>query len=324
MWLDKKCRIAVLMGGVSNEREISLKSGRSIAAALREAGHDVVPLEIKDEQDLQGVRGMRADCAFVALHGAYGEDGAVQARLDEWEIPYTGSGPRASELGMDKVLSKRAFVCHSVPTPDYVVLQPSSDTDRVLFLATQIGFPLVCKPARGGSSLGVSIVKSPSELSAAVRQAEANTGQEAQLLLERHIHGREFTVGVVDGRPLPLVEIRSAEPFFNYEAKYYDEDTEYLIPVPLLHSVYRHALELGAGAYRALGCRHMARTDMMYGYDGRLYVLEVNTIPGFTPRSLLPMAAEHAGIPFSQLCERIVGKALQDARSRQENQRQTA
>ena len=305
------------MGGVSNEREVSFKSGAAVAAALTEAGHQVVPVDIT-ARSLRQLDGLPCDLAFVALHGEFGEDGQIQTLLEQRGIPYTGSGPEASRMGMDKVASKRAFIRHAVPTADYVVLDGWSGPSGAAALASQLGYPLVCKPACGGSSIGVGIVRAEGQLAAVVELAARSEPASAdrRVILERYVFGREFTVGILDGRPLPVVEIYSRRGFFDYEAKYNDQKTEYTIPVSLQETLYRNTREAAVGAYRALGCRHLARVDMIYGFDGRLNVLEVNTIPGFTPRSLLPMAARYAGIEFRELCERIVGMAMRDAVAR--------
>jgi D-alanine-D-alanine ligase len=312
MAFDTKYRIAVLMGGFGGEREVSLKSGRAVLQGLREAGHEALPYEVEDPA-LPGLEDMLPDAAFVALHGAFGEDGGVQQALENLDIPYTGSGPEASRLGMDKLASKRLFVRHSVPTADYFVIGPRDDLRAAAGSAEAFGYPFVCKPACSGSSLGVSIVRAPAQLEAALDSARA---QGPDVLVERYIHGREFTVGVLDGEPLPLVELVVTREFFDFEAKYHDESTRYITPVSLLHTLYRRATDVALRAYNALGCRHMARVDLLFGYDGGLYVLEANTIPGFTPRSLLPLAAAEAGIPFAQLCDRVVRVAIRDAASR--------
>jgi len=314
MEVKRRLRIAVLMGGVSNERDVSFKSGAAVSSALEQAGHSVFPVDISERSTHQLDR-IVPDVAFVALHGVFGEDGQVQALLEQRGIPYTGSTPEASRLGMDKVATKRAFIRHSVPTADYLVVDEDTSAARLASRAGQLGYPLVCKPAGGGSSIGVSIVREEAQLATALRRAaHAEAGSsDRRVLLERYVHGREFTVGVLDGAPLPTVEIQPRREFFDYEAKYGDKETHYIVPVCLLESLYRRTQEAARQAYSALGCRHLARVDMIYGYDGKLYVLEVNTIPGFTPRSLLPMAASHAGIEFPELCERIVRMALRDA-----------
>jgi D-alanine-D-alanine ligase len=302
-------RVAVLMGGFSSERAVSLKSGLAVATALREAGHEAVPYDVTGPS-LPGLASMRPEVAFIALHGAFGEDGTLQQMLDDMRIPYTGSGPRASRLGMDKLASKRAFIRHAIPTADYVVVEPGTDAASVCRQAEGFGYPVVCKPAAGGSSLGVSIVREPARLPEALEAARAESGS---VLVERYVRGREFTVGILEGEALPMIELCVAREFFDYQAKYEDERTRYVTPVALLPSIYRKACKAVVRAYHALGCRHMARVDLIYGYDGGLCVLEVNTIPGLTPRSLLPMAAAEAGLSFPLLCDTIVQAALRDA-----------
>jgi len=306
---DGKLRVAVLMGGLSGERQVSLKSGKAVAKGLTEAGHEVISYDVTDPL-LPGLREIAPDVAFVALHGAYGEDGTVQLILENMGIPYTGSGPEASRMGMDKLACKRAFVRHAIPTADYFAVGPAQDVEAISAQAKAFGYPLVCKPAASGSSLGVSIIRKPEQLPGALKSAREHGDA---VLIERYIHGREFTVGLLEGAALPMIELVVSREFFDYAAKYEDEKTQYVTQVSLLPTLYRKACEAAEGAYAALGCRHVARVDLIYGHDGNLYVLEVNTIPGFTPRSLLPLAAAQAGVPFVMLCDRIVRAALRDA-----------
>ncbi len=306
---SEKLKVAVLMGGPSGEREVSLKSGTAVAAALQEAGHEVIRYSVTG-RSFPALKEMRPDVCFIALHGAFGEDGGAQELLEDMGIPYTGSGPVASRLGMDKVASKRLFIRNSVPTADYLVIAPMHSLEEAAAQAEQFGYPLICKPATSGSSLGVSIIRGPDELAEGIQQARRESDT---VLAERYVRGREFTVGVLEGEALPMIELVVGRQFFDYEAKYEDERTRYLTPVSLLPTIYRKACEAAERAYHVIGCRHMARVDMMYGYDGRLYVLEVNTIPGLTPRSLFPMAAAQAGIPFPGLCDRLVRAAVRDA-----------
>jgi len=305
---NRKLNIPVLMGGMSNEREVSLKSGKAVAQALRQSGHNVTPVDIQSRR-VPDMSDLNPDVAFVALHGEFGEDGQIQRMLDAKGIPYTGSGPDASRRAMDKIASKRTFVLNSIPTADYFTVERDEGILEARKRARQMGFPLVCKPAHGGSSLGVNVVKSETELDGAVENAFESGDR---ILMEQYVRGREFTVGVLDGEPLPMVEVVPRQEFFDYYAKYEDDETAYITPVSLIESVYRKSLALGKRVYEALGCRHFARVDLLYGYDGRLYVLEVNTIPGFTPRSLLPMAAAEAGIRFAELCEIIVRLAARE------------
>ncbi len=312
-------KVAVLMGGVSAEREVSLKSGEAVLTALRRAGHEPVPYDVTDRA-LPGLAQIEPDVAFIALHGEFGEDGQVQQVLEAIGLPYTGSGPEASRLGMDKLATKRAFIRHAIPTPDYLALGPSDGT-AAAEAAARLGYPLVCKPARSGSSLGVTIVRGPARLAAALADARAHG---PTVLLERYVPGREFTVGVLAGEALPMVELVVQGEFFDYEAKYADQATRYITPVALLPTLYRKACEAAVRACRAIGCRQMARVDLIYGYDGGLYLLEVNTIPGLTPRSLLPMAAAEAGISFPALCDRLAREALRGAGASSPRRRKSA
>ncbi len=305
-------RVAVLMGGFGGERNVSLKSGRAVVQGLRDAGHNAIPYDVQDA-GLPGLRRMQPEVAFLALHGTWGEDGAVQQLLEQMDIPYTGSGPKASRLGMDKLATKRLFVQHSVPTPDYFTIQPDVVAQEAAFAARDFGYPLVLKPSASGSSLGVGIVREPGLLPRALAAAREH-GE--VLLAERLVRGREFTIGVLEGEALPVIELLVGREFFDYRAKYHDENTRYVLPVTLLPTIYRKACDFAVRAYHAIGCRHLARVDLMYGWDGRLYILEVNTIPGFTPRSLLPMAAAAVGISFPELCHRLVLAALRDAARR--------
>ncbi len=305
----ERLKVAVLMGGLSGEREVSLRSGRAVASALKEAGHEALPYDVTD-LSLPGLLKHRPDVAFVALHGTFGEDGVVQQLLENMGLPYTGSGPQASRLAMDKIASKRLFIRNAIPTADYLAVGPAAPPEAVAAQAEQFGYPLVCKPAASGSSLGISIVGRPAELAAALALARRES---ESILVERYVRGREFTVGVLEGEALPMIELVVSREFFDYGAKYEDERTRYITPVCLLPTLYRKACDAAVRAYRALRCRHMARVDMLYGYDGNLYVLEANTIPGLTLRSLLPMAAAEAGISFAQLCDRLVRAALHEA-----------
>ncbi len=301
-------KVAVLMGGVGGESTVSLRSGRAVASGLARAGHQVIPYEVKG-RTLPGLAELGPDVVFVALHGPFGEDGTVQQVLEDMALPYTGSGPKASRFGMNKLASKRLFVRHSVPTADYFAVTPEQSVNSVLAQTEEFRYPVVCKPAASGSSLGVSIVKTRE----AMPDALAGARREGDLVLvERYVRGRELTVGILEGQALPIIELVPRQDFFNYTAKYDDDQTRYICPVALLPTIYRKASDAALRAYQALGCRHMARVDMLYGYDGALSVLEINTIPGFTPRSLLPMAAEHAGVGFSELCDRVVRAAARD------------
>jgi D-alanine-D-alanine ligase len=279
-----------------------------------------VPFDVQDEQ-LTGLDKAGADVAFVALHGAFGEDGTVQQILEDMGLPYTGSGPEASYIGMDKAATKCAFVRHSIPTPGYFVACRGRRQQDLTHNVQDLGYPVVCKPVCGGSSIGVSIVRDQSDLETAVEKAWE---EDERAMLEMYVHGRELTVGVLEGQALPMIELVPDREFFDYQAKYKDAKTRYVTPVAMLPTIYRRASEVAVRAYHAVHCRHMARVDMLYGHDGRLYVLEVNTIPGFTPRSLLPMGARQVGVEFPELCARIVRAALRDAGTQRERRRRIA
>lgn len=303
-------RVAVLMGGISAEREVSLRSGRAVAGALRERGHEVVEIDLRSE-DIALVVEARPEVAFVALHGEFGEDGGVQALLEEEGIPYTGSGVQASRAGMDKMASKCFFVTHDVPTPPFRLVTATQEWNYVVEAVEGVGVPLVVKPLRQGSSIGVSLVKEKDDVVTALSRA-FKYGHQA--LLERYIEGREFTVGMLKDAPLPVIELRPKRSFFNYEAKYVDTETEFITQPELSHEMYDRLQEISAAAHAALDCRHVSRADLLLESDGCPYVLEVNTIPGFTERSLLPLAAREAGMDFPDLCERIMEMAIADRR----------
>jgi D-alanine-D-alanine ligase len=297
----KNKRIAVLMGGLSSEREVSLTTGRAVARALRARGYR--PLEIDVGADVakrlleEGV-----EVAFIALHGRYGEDGCIQGLLETLKIPYTGSGVTASALGMDKIRSRWIFERHGLPVPPYRVLdagqakqyQPGKDGP---------GFPLVVKPYREGSSVGVTIVRRMEDLPAALESALAF---DPLILVERHIPGREIQVGILDDEPLGAIEIRPKRGFYDYEAKYTDGLADHLLPAPLPEPYYTEALNLALAAHRVLGCEGGTRVDLLFMEGEGFYLLEVNTLPGMTPLSLLPEIAKGAGLSFEELCERIL------------------
>ncbi|MDO8436439.1 MAG: D-alanine--D-alanine ligase [bacterium] len=292
-------RIGVLAGGPSSEREISLRSGKAVHKALIEEGCQAIFLDIRDDiRDL--IRAKRLDVAFIALHGRFGEDGTVQGILEEARIPYTGSGPAASRAALDKIASKDIFIASGIPTPRHTVFERGQDN---LAEGREVRFPIVVKPQFEGSSIGLSIVKDKSQLEDAFGKA-FKYGEKA--LLEEHIDGRELTVGILDDKPLPVIEIVTRENVYDYTAKYNDPYTKYVVPAPIEKDIYERAQELGRRAHTALGCRSFSRVDMIMGEDGGIFVLEVNTIPGMTERSLLPKAAGVAGLSFNRLCMRMV------------------
>ena len=300
-------RVAVLYGGISAEREVSLSSGRQVIAALRAAGFEVVPIDVRD--DLGAVlRALdpRPDVVFNALHGRFGEDGAIQGVLDWLGIPYTHSGVRASALAMDKAAAKAVFAAAGLPVARGRVVDIAA-----LEHADPMPMPYVIKPVNEGSSVGVEIMREGGNRRAAVATAWSFG---ATALVEEFIPGRELTVAVMGDRALAVTEIAAANGnFYDYEAKYAEGGSRHVIPAPIHPAVYNQAMDVALAAHRALGCRGASRSDFRYddtaGEPGRLVLLEVNTQPGLTPTSLLPEQAAHHGIGFPQLCAWMVENA---------------
>jgi len=301
--------IGVLMGGCSREREVSLDSGRNVAEALQSLGHNVRPADVKPgavTADL--VKGL--DVAFLALHGEWGEDGAVQQELEDLGVCYTFSGPEASRLAMDKVRAKERFSDDGIPTPAFRVAEPD-DLDMLEEAIERLGPQLVVKPVADGSSIGIGMADSRATLRRAARKVWAR-GEPA--LVERRILGREFTVGILGEMALPILEIRTPGGWYNYHYKYKSSRTRYLFEHGLPAEREARIVEWAVAAHRALGCRDLSRVDIMLPEEGEPQVIEVNTIPGFTSHSLVPKAAARAGIAFPKLCERIVAMARRRAR----------
>jgi D-alanine-D-alanine ligase len=296
----KHHKIGVLMGGMSSEREVSLRSGEAVLAALRDRGYRAEPIYVDRDLDLV-LRQAGVDAAYIALHGRYGEDGCVQGLLETMGIPYTGSDVLASALAMHKVKAKELFRLHNLPTPSYYVASP--DDAEPLARHGDFGYPCVVKPAREGSSVGVAIVQSETELTAALEAAACFDGD---ILVERYISGREVSVAVLGDRALGAVEIAPKAGFYDYGAKYQRGGSEYFIPPRLSPERYRGVLNQAVRAHQALGCRGATRVDMIVADSGNELILEVNTIPGMTPTSLLPKIADSAGINFGELCEAIL------------------
>jgi D-alanine-D-alanine ligase len=311
--MKERGRVAVLMGGPSEEHDVSLRSGQGIVEALRRRGWAAEPLAIPKTAGVEeacawtreALRRLAPDVAFIALHGAFGEDGTIQELCDALPLPYTGSTAATSRLGIDKAAAKRRFAAAGLAIPRGHVVDLAV---RPLRLGRR-AFPLVVKPIGQGSSLGVSIVEREAQLPDALTLARRYG---SRVLLEEFVAGRELTVGVVGEEPLPVVEIRTTHAFFDFAAKYTAGMTEYLVPAPLPASVEADVKAAGLRAHQALGCRHLSRADMILRDDGVPAILEVNTIPGFTPTSLLPKAAACAGISYDDLCERLVMMALQE------------
>lgn len=295
-------KVAVMMGGKSAEREVSLKSGAAVLAALRASGVDAHSFD-PQHKALEALHAEGFQRVFIALHGRGGEDGTLQGALDLLGIPYTGSGVLASALAMDKWRSKLVWQASGLPVPDYVVLDDASDFAAV---EAQLGLPLFVKPANEGSSIGISKVKQAGGLRAAYELAAR---YDSCVIAEKFLGGGEFTVGILAGQALPVIRIVPATEFYDYEAKYLRDDTEYRIPSGLGEARETEMRELALRAFAVLGGRGWGRMDFMLDASGRSYCLEANTSPGMTDHSLVPMAACAAGIAFPQLVLKLLAEA---------------
>ncbi len=306
-------RVAVLQGGRSLERQVSLQSGQRVEEALRRLGHEVHGIDV-DHGLVRTLVALRPDVAFVALHGEDGEDGTVQELLDVLEIPYTGSDPGSCERCWDKIVAKRIFTANGIATPPAVSVSSSAlkqlgAADALSAIGTQLGFPLIVKPARQGSALGLRTVRKPSEAPDALIAA---LSYDRRALLERYVDGHDLSVSVLDGETLPIVEVhpRDQDP---YSARYTIGQTTFTCPAELDPATVAAAEALALRAYTALGCRSFARVDLLCDRStGELTVLEVDAVPGLTQTSYLPVAAEAAGIDFDALVARLLELALRD------------
>ncbi|MCE1005080.1 D-alanine--D-alanine ligase [Pseudomonas monteilii] len=303
--LDVKAfgRVAVLYGGKSAEREVSLKSGAAVIDALTTAGVDVVAIDVGDDL-LDRLQSEKIDRAFIILHGRGGEDGSMQGLLECLGIPYTGSGILASALAMDKLRTKQVWQSLGIPTPRHAVLASESDC---LQASTELGFPLIVKPAHEGSSIGMAKVNSTQELVAAWQDAAK---YDSQVLVEQWIHGPEFTIAVLRGQVLPPIALGTPHVFYDYDAKYIANDTQYRIPCGLDSVKEQELIDLTARACDAIGIEGWGRLDVMQDEQGRFWLLEVNTAPGMTDHSLVPMAARAAGLDFQQLVLAILAESV--------------
>jgi D-alanine-D-alanine ligase len=307
-------RVAVLKGGRSLEREVSLRSGLNAEAALRRLGHDVLEIDV-DQHLVRTLRAERPDAAFIALHGKGGEDGTVQELLEILEIPYTGPGVLACERATDKVVAKAHFAAAGVDTPPAYAF--SQDAFRELGageaipdIRERLGLPLVVKPAKQGSALGITVAHEPGDIPAALMSA---LSYDDRVLMERFVPGRELAVSVLgsaDPWALPVVEaIPRGREFYDFEARYTPGLTDFEAPARLPDAIAQEAALLAIDCFKALGCRGLSRVDMILDPDDRLWVLEINPIPGMTDTSLLPKAAEAAGLGFDEVVERILAEA---------------
>jgi D-alanine-D-alanine ligase len=345
----RKLKVAVLMGGVSSERNVSLSTGKQILESLDRDKYEVIGVDaallpgstlpqlkgaeieadaVAEARDalaasaklvsvsdiLDSNRQIRPDVVFIALHGKYGEDGTVQGMLELLGIPYTGSGVLASALAMDKSMTKKILAAEGIPIPesfDFVVKKGEWDKTSIAQKAENIGYPVIVKPNCQGSSFGMKKVNAPNELNIAIEQAAV---YDERIIVERFLEGRELTVGVLGNDApfaLPVTEIVPKNEFYDYESKYATGGSEHVVPAKISVEETARAQELALKAHKAIGCRGMSRTDIIL-CDGSMYVLEVNTIPGMTPTSLLPEAARVAGIPFAKLLDMLIEYALEE------------
>jgi D-alanine-D-alanine ligase len=303
----KRRRVGVLMGGWGAEREVSLRTGEGVAAALESRGHDVARIVWADDGTHvdERLRAAAVDVVFLALHGRGGEDGCVQGLLELMGVPYTGSGVLSSALAMDKLKAKEMFRLHNVPTPPYYVAR-RADLADLEELHGSFGFPAIVKPRREGSSVGLGKAENLAELARGIEQALAF---DEDVLVERYVRSTEVHVGILDGRVLGAIEVRPKAGLYDYRAKYTAGMTDYVSPPGIAATRLRGVMNLAERAARALSCTGACRVDLLVTEGENEYVLEVNTLPGMTPTSLLPKIAEGAGIDYASLCEAILDGA---------------
>lgn len=304
----KESRVAVLYGGESDEREVSLWTGEAVASALEGAGYTVQRVDATVEGLRHFVKDL-PDVAFVALHGGAGENGSVQGLLESLGVPYTGSGVSASALAMSKTATKQVWAQAGLPTPAWQELSRESVREMLTAEAIEAPIPCVVKPAQGGSTVGVTLVREPEAFVGALERALAAPGP---VLLEALVEGRELTVAVMDGQVMGVMEIEPAEGFYDYEAKYIQKTTRYSVP-SLPSQDHARVVEVAAAAYRLVGARGVARVDMILDAELQPHLLEINTVPGMTATSLVPKIAAAAGVTFPQLVERILAGARLDS-----------
>lgn len=297
-------KIGVLCGGVSAEREISLQSGNEVYASLKRSGVDVVLLDIitSDPEEVKDfIIPYQLDCAFIALHGEFGEDGQIQTILEDLNIIYTGSDPQASFLAMDKIRAKELFIKDSLLTPPFYSFSSKEE------IPSTFVFPVVVKPHYAGSSIGISIVDDQESLNAAIEKVFA---LKQKVLIEKYISGRELTVGILGNKALGVVEIVPHQGYYDFNNKYGEDTVSFFAPAQVEKEIYSSIQKVGLSAHRVLGCSGFSRVDMRLSRDNQVYVLEVNSIPGFTTHSLLPLSAKCLGINFDTLILKIVSNAL--------------
>ena len=303
--MNSKLKIAVLTGGIGAEREISIQSGQCVSQALISGGFDVVTADIKPD-NLDILEDNSINVFFPALHGEFGEDGGLQQILKDKSLVYIGSGPTASRLAFDKIASKKLFSKAGISTPEAVEFNSDSDIKQLEKRLKYFADGYVVKPIKQGSSVGVKIVNDERQVIGAAEQTLKEFGD---CMIEQFIPGKEITVSILKDMTLPIIEIRSQTGFYDYQAKYIDEQTEYLFDTIADAALISQIEQASMDCFCALGCRHFARVDFILSNEAIAYVLEVNTIPGFTTHSLLPKAAARAGLTMTDLCSKIVEAA---------------
>jgi len=309
---NKFGKVGVLMAGPSTEKKISLKSGHAVCIALKKSGYSVVPVIIKTDRTQDNIRLLKLkkiDCAFIALHGRFGEDGGIQKILSLLKIPYTGSGIKASRLAMDKIASRKIFQRHGLKVPRSKIL--NKDSYDVVNTGS-LKLPLVVKPATHGSSIGLSIVEEAKDIPNAINQAFKF---DRRILIEEYIKGRELTVGILEDKAMPVIEIIPKRIFFDYQAKYKKGLTNYIVPAKLNPVVTRRVKKAALDSHKLLGCFGCSRVDIILNEKNEPFVLEVNTIPGLTSTSLLPKAAKKLRISFTALCLKLIRLAYEKTQS---------
>jgi D-alanine-D-alanine ligase len=312
--MSKFGKVAVLFGGSSSEREVSLMSGQGVLAALTSRGIDAHAFD-PAQRDLSELKKEGFERCFIALHGRHGEDGTVQGALDLLGIPYTGSGVMASSIAIDKVMTKRVWLAEGIPTPKYQLLKRGAyDRQKIMHIPDELGLPLIVKPAREGSSIGVAKVEDYSQVKQAVDAAAA---LDADILCEQFVSGDEVTCPILgtggEARALPVIRIAAPEGNYDYQNKYFTNNTKYQVPCGLPDGEEAAIQEIAIKAYRVLDCRGWGRIDVMIDAATRKpYLLEINTSPGMTSHSLVPMSARAAGISYEQLCEDVLSTATLD------------
>lgn len=313
MMLKKSGTVAVVMGGPSSEAEISLSTGKGIAGALREKGYEVAEIRLNPRDFSEQLKASGAEAVFVAVHGLYGEDGRLQSALEMMGVPYTGSGVLSSALCMNKIATKRVFLGSGIPTPeaDFYYDKDKDDPDLAEKVVKKYALPVVIKPASQGSSIGVTIAKTEAEVKEALQTAFSF---DKEVLVERYIAGRETSVCMMreqDGSVTvwPVVLIKPRAEFYDFTSKYSVGGVVHVVPAPLPQETLQKLAGISVHAFDVLGCEGVARTDCMVAGDGSCYVLEMNTVPGMTPTSLVPDAARAAGIGYADLCEKILATA---------------